>query len=263
MRKDILVCEPTPEGIFSAIYYAYEKKLNPNTTVVQFGEIDNYELFAEYMQIETDYEKARKVDQTLAKRFGEISYSYIWYALYSRERERGNAIYHTIARGLAKAYKGELVNYLQDPHILAVSKMRQNVWCEAHHYMGFVRFAELNNHILYSEIEPKNHVLPIIAEHFADRFPKENFMIKDKGRNLYIVHEAGKDVVFHEEETSGMPVTEEMYSEEECKIQDLFRIFHSTIAIKERTNLKLQRQLLPLRFRENMIDFRTEGCSKV
>ena len=55
------------------------------------------------MQIETDYEKARKVDQTLVKRFGEISYSYIWYALYSRERERGNAIYHTIARGLAKA----------------------------------------------------------------------------------------------------------------------------------------------------------------
>jgi len=263
MRKDILVCEPTPEGIFSAIYYAYEKKLNPNTTVVQLGEIDNYELFAEYMQIETDYEKARKVDQTLAKRFGEISYSYIWYALYSRERERGNAIYHTIARGLAKAYKGELVNYLQDPHVLAVSKMRQNVWCEAHHYMGFVRFAELINHILYSEIEPKNHVLPIIAEHFADRFPKENFMIKDKGRNLYIVHEAGKDVVFHEEESSGMPVTEEMYSEEECKIQDLFRIFHATIAIKERTNLKLQRQLLPLRFRENMIDFRTEGSSKV
>ena len=56
------------------------------------------------------------------------------------------------------------------------------------------------------------------------------------------------------------PTPEEMYSEEECKIQDLFRIFHATIAIKERTNLKLQRQLLPLRFRENMIDFRTEGC---
>ena len=66
--------------------------------------------------------------------------------------------------------------------------------------------------------------------------------------------EAGKDVVFHEEESSGMPVTEEMYSEEECKIQDLFRIFHATIAIKERTNLKLQRQLLPLRFRENMVE---------
>ena len=255
MERNILVCEGIPEGIFSAVYYAYEKKMNPNTTLVQLEEIDNYELFAEYRQIETDYEKAGKVDRTLAKRFGEISYSYIWYALYSQEKERGNAIYHTIARGLAKAYKGELVNFLQDPYVLAVSKMRQNVWCEAHHYMGFVRFQELKNHILYSEIEPKNHILPIIAGHFADRFPHENFMIKDKGRNLYIVHEAGKEVVFHQGEDEGIQVTEEMYSESEKGIQELFRIFHSTIAIKERTNLELQRQLLPLRFRGNMIDF--------
>ena len=255
MEKNILICESTPEGILSAVYYAYENKMNPNTTFIQLERIDNYELFANYIQVETDCEKAAKVDGTLAKRFGAISYSYIWFALYSQEKERGNAIYHTIARGIAKAYKGELVNYLQDPYVLAVSKMRQNVWCEAHHYMGFVRFRELKNSILYSEIEPKNHVLPIIAEHFADRFPQENFMIKDKRRSLYIIHEAGKGVVFHQEEEKGLTVTEEMYSEEEMEIQNLFRIFHATIAIKERTNLELQRQLLPLRFRGNMIEF--------
>lgn len=249
-----MICESSPEGVFSAVYYAYEHKLNPNNTFVQIDEIGNFELFAEYIYVETDFEKARKVDKTIAKRFGDISYSYIWYALYSQEKERGNAIYHTIVRGLAKAYKGELVNYLQDPYIMALSKMRQNVWYEAHHYMGFVRFCELANSILYSEIEPKNHVLPIIAEHFADRFPKENFMIKDKGRNLYIVHEAGKGIVFHQEEGQGLEVTEEMYSEEELGIQNLFKIFHETIAIQERTNLKLQRQLLPLRFRENMVE---------
>ena len=251
--KNILVCEETPEGIFSAVYYAYEQKYSPNNTKVEVGEIENYELFANYIQVQTDYEKAKKVDRTIAGKFGEISYSYLWHALYSKEKERGDAVYHTIARGLARAYKGELVNFLQDPHVLAVSKMHQNVWCEAHHYMGFVRFQELKNGILYSEIEPKNHVLPIIAEHFADRFPKENFMIRDKRRNLYIVHEAGKGVVFHQEE--GVRITEEMYSKEERKIQELFRIFHTTIAIKERKNLELQRQLLPLRFRESMVEF--------
>ena len=245
MEKNILICESTPEGIFSAVYY----------TFVLLDEIDNYELFARYFQVETDFDKAQKVDNTIARKFDNISYSYIWYAIYSQEKEKGDAIYHTIARGLTKAYKGELVNYLQDPYVLALSKMRQNVWSEAHHYMGFVRFAELQNKILYSEIEPKNHVLPIIAEHFADRFPKENFMIKDKGRNLYIVHEAGKGIVFHQEEQDGGQVTEEMYSKEEMEIQNLFRIFHETIAIQERTNLGLQRQLLPLRFRESMVEF--------
>ena len=254
MEKEILICNASPEGIFSAVYDAYEKKLNPNTTFVQLEDIDNYELFANYTQVQTDYEKAEKVDRTVFKRFGEISYYYLWYALYSREKERGNAVYHTIARGLAGAYKGELVNYLQDPYVLAVSKMRQNVWCEAHHYMGFIRFAELKNSVLYSEIEPKNHVLPLIADHFADRFSKENFMIRDKGRNLYVVHEAGKNVVLHQEDMS-IQITEEMYSDEEKQIQDLFRIFHNTIAIKERNNLKLQQQLLPLRFRANMVEF--------
>lgn len=252
--KNILVCESTPEGIFSAIYHAYEQRFNHNKTFIQLKPIENYELFSNYIEVTTDFEKARKVDKTIAERFGEISYSYIWYALYSQSDERGNAVYHTIARGLAKAYKGELVNCLQDPYVLAVSKMRQNVWCEAHHYMGFVRFGELKSKILYSEIEPKNHILPIIAGHFADRFPKENFMIKDKGRKLYVVHEAGKGYVFHREEES-VNVTRDMYSQEEQKMQHLFHIFHKSIAIDERTNLKLQRQLLPLRFRENMVEF--------
>ena len=61
------------------------------------------------------------------------------------------------------------------------------------------------------------------------------------------------ECVFHREE--GRIVTEEMYSEEERKIQSLFRIFHEAIAIEERNNLKLQKQLLSLRFRENMIEF--------
>ena len=91
MKRNILVCDSSPEGIFAAIYYAYEQKLNPNTTCVQLGEIENYDLFAEYTQVKTDYEKAEKVNRTIARRFGEISYSYIWYALYSQEKEKGVA----------------------------------------------------------------------------------------------------------------------------------------------------------------------------
>ena len=60
MEKEILICNASPEGIFSAVYDAYEKKLNPNTTFVQLEDIDNYELFANYTQVQTDYEKAEK-----------------------------------------------------------------------------------------------------------------------------------------------------------------------------------------------------------
>lgn len=254
MDKNILICESTPEGIFSAVYYAYEKKLNPKCTFLKLDEIVNYELFAKYMEVDTDFEKAGKVDRTIAKVFSELTYSSLWYALHSQEEERGTAVYRTIARGLTGAYKGELMNCLQDEHIQKLNEMKQNVWYEAHHFMGFVRFRELKQKVLYSEIEPKNHVLPVIAGHFSDRLPKENFIIKDKNRNLYVIHQSGKGYVFHKEAMRSVEIEEGWYSEEEKQIQKLFQIFHSSIAIKERTNLSLQRQLLPLRFRKNMVE---------
>ena len=45
------------------------------------------------------------------------------------------------------------------------------------------------------------------------------------------------------------------FSEEERNIQELFRYFCRKIMIKERENEKLQRQNLPYRFQEYMIEF--------
>ena len=45
------------------------------------------------------------------------------------------------------------------------------------------------------------------------------------------------------------------YSDKEQQYQELFSLFHKTIAIKERGNKRLQQQMLPLRFREYMTEF--------
>ena len=45
------------------------------------------------------------------------------------------------------------------------------------------------------------------------------------------------------------------YSEDEKQLQKLWKLFVDTIAIKERVNPKLQRQMLPLRFRKYMKEF--------
>ena len=45
------------------------------------------------------------------------------------------------------------------------------------------------------------------------------------------------------------------YSEDEKQLQKLWKLFVNTIAIKERVNPKLQRQMLPLRFRKYMKEF--------
>lgn len=68
------------------------------------------------------------------------------------------------------------------------------------------------------------------------------------------MHPAGKDYFY----VTGERLAEaagENYSDREKEYQELFRHFCHTIAIKERENKALQRQLLPIRFREYMIEF--------
>jgi len=252
MNETILICEPCAEGIFSGVYTAYEKKLNPNFTHIQLGEVDNYRLFAEYREVTTDREKAHKVERSLRKKLGDFTAESLFYAVSSAHPDRGDAVYHTIARGLSGTFRGELMDYLQDPYVNLTARLRQRVWHEAHQLMGFVRFAQLESGILYSEISPENEVLPFLGEHFAERFPGENFLIKDKERRLYLVHRAGKGYFLCQGQED-IPLL--ACSKEEEEIQRLFRCFVQSVSIKERENPKLQRQMLPLRFRKNMIDF--------
>lgn len=255
MNQTILLCDSTPEGIFTGIYEAYERKCNPEYTHIQLGEAYEYQLFSEYIPVKTSTQKAEKVERTIRKKCSELTTQHIWYTLYSYEMDRGDAIYHTLVRGLSGAFQGELVDYLQDPYISRVSKLQLNVWHEAHHFMGFVRFRELKSGILYSEIAPRNHVLPLLGEHFTDRFPKERFIIKDKVRFCYLLHDAGKNYFLYQGNRDEEKMLEDTDSIEEMQIQNLFKTFCGSIAIKARENKSLQQQMLPLRFQRDMIEF--------
>lgn len=85
----------------------------------------------------------------------------------------------------------------------------------------------------------------------------ENFAICDENRKLYAIHPAGKDWFL----MSGqhMPPRAEKgeltLTAEEEHYQELFRHFCHTISIEDRKNLKLQQNMLPLRFRNYMVEF--------
>ncbi len=64
-RKKVLYCEDSIEGIFTAIYTAYECKYNHNDTIMRTCADDNLEFFTEYINITSDDVKALKVRQGL------------------------------------------------------------------------------------------------------------------------------------------------------------------------------------------------------
>lgn len=253
MEEKILVCVDSFEGIFTGIYEAYARKLSHESTRIQVGNDDNYRLFAEYYVIEPDEEKTVKVARSLQKKLGGEVYTILCRALASGDSQKGEAVYHTIV--LALADKGNRVmENLQNDYVRKVFELSRYVWGETHHLFGFLRFEELDNGVLFSKIGPKNNIITFLAPHFSDRFQTENFVIFDENRNLYVVHPARKQwfLVTGEEFASDLS---ERYSDKELEIQELFRYFCHKIAIKERINPSLQRNMLPLRFRENMTEF--------
>lgn len=276
-------CEDSLEGIFTAIYNAYEDRNKPEDTCISLTE--ELMLFAEYVPVSTDDIKARKVMNTLFQKFGQDYYQ-LCLALSATDSQKAQAVYQTIADGLAKKCRpGHLFDNLTNQYVHLAFSLARGASREYDHLKGFLRFEELRQGILYAEISPKNHLIPFLMEHFVDRLPIENFMIYDKGRKCLAVHAAGAahtdahTVVNAAGFLSDRPHYDLpdclgaawfmvqcdidpkekfslVLSERECACQELFRYFCHAITINERRNPKLQRNMLPLRFREYMTEFR-------
>lgn len=300
MELKIMVCENSLEGVFSAIFEAYELKCNHNLCELQIGEPENYRLFADYHEVKADEEKAARVIRTVIEKFGQDVYYDFCLALATEDAERGTAVYQTIVYALNERKQGRnaqsenvqiehgqgkeiqsrriqsgnyqnrnyrygsgatqkgkswMMDHLAVSCVTKVFELSRYAQNEVLHLKGFVRFQELENGILFSRIGPRNNVVTFIAPHFSDRFPQENFVIYDEDRQIFIVHPAGKSWSV----VTGEALNEEVFgrfSEKEKEYQELFRYFCEKIAIKERRNLALQRQMLPLRFQEFMTEFK-------
>lgn len=252
---NVILCENTICGIFTAIYESYEWKLDPKDTEIQLSFDGDRKLFAEYYESVPSEEKMKKVENTLIRDFGRFFYRDVALTLSSNSNEKAQAVYQTIALGLTLERKAQVMEYLSNPWVLSMFRLSRNAMREEDHLRGFLRFEELENGVLYSKIGPENDLLGFLAMHFSDRFPQENFMIYDEKRNYFVVHPKGQewyyvnDVVEFQDALYKRSKKEEQYAE-------LYKMFCNHISIKERENPKLQMNMLPLRFRKYMTEFR-------
>lgn len=241
------------ESVFTAIYRAYEEKRNHTDTYLSLTA--DPILFAEDIVVLPDAEKTRKVMHTLTRRFGREDCLRLCMALAAEDEEKAQAVYRTVVQGLGKGCRqGHLFDNLADDYVHRAFALGRGVGTETGHQKEFLRFQELENGVLYSKIGPKNDVMVFLMPHFADRFPIENFVIYDEKRNLFGIHPAGRPwYLLRGEDTEALPPLR--FSEDELRYQELFRQFCRTITIEERKNAKLQQSMLPLRFREYMVEF--------
>jgi probable DNA metabolism protein len=108
---------------------------------------------------------------------------------------------------------------------------------------------------MYCHISPKNHVLPLLAEHFRDRMGDAAWVIHDKKYNQAAVYDGSEYIIA--DVPAGAAVR---YSDGEARARDMWVAFFKAVAIKERSNPRCQRNHLPLWFRQSMTEFQMFGA---
>ena len=263
----IYVCEDSLTGIFSGIYEVWKRKMTAEEAGLEVGDSFERRLFCEYIFCRAEERKALAVIRMIQKNLGADVYEKISYALLSADRRKAEMVFRAMLEAKKLSRKDRLMEHLGNEAVRAVFGMYRQVANEAHHYKGFVRFRELKNKTLFAKIEPKHAVLPCIAEHFADRFPQENWVIYDKTHEVFLIHEKGKRYYFLQQymcmkgdSGSAQNITGG-FSEEEMDYEALWKEFVQSISVAERENRALQNQNLPLRFRTNLVEFSKEERS--
>lgn len=234
------------DGLMCCCYESMLKKEIP-AAVADENEPQLSMFFGRYIASEAD--KAAKMARGIGRRFSPEALGMLKVAYLA-----GCSAVYTAAVNFVRLgfeHGPAAMDMLSDDSVNTIFCTCRRVMNEAHHYKGFLRFAKYDGGVLIAEIEPKSFVLPLIANHFADRFNTENFMIYDEVHGAALLHEAYGDArIVYAAEISLPDKTED-----EKNYENLWRVFYNTIGIEGRRNAKLLNSSLPKRFRPRMTEF--------
>lgn len=195
--------------------------------------------------IDTDEQKAHRVQASFAKKMGNMAPEVISTAFLSGQPSKEIAI----LRFLLLGYKlgAPVLGMHGHPDVAPVLQMERNATGEAHHLTGFVHFQDYGD-FLGATIDPKNYILPLLRQHFCDRFPEERFVIFDRTHTAVLLYEPYSAQYV---QLSEAPVFPEI-SEGEAHFTAMWKQFCKSVAIKQRINPKLQQSMCPKRHWRNM-----------
>jgi len=229
------------DGLLTAIYEVYYRGEDPKKIKSIEGLDQNF--LDTYVHISTDYEKSRKVYNSIEKKISRDALENV-YCVYlaDREEDKDTYIYEYLKFGWKAGSKVD--SYLSDDRVLRVHAIKRRVDREVHRMMGFTRFSLLEGNVYYAPIEPDNNILPLLAPHFSKRLPDQNWVIHDLGRRIAAVYNTREWMIADAAllgEIPGTDAREETY-------RQLWKQFYSNVSIRERFNPSLHRRLLPERY---------------
>ncbi|QNK84182.1 TIGR03915 family putative DNA repair protein [Aliarcobacter cryaerophilus] len=241
----ILLYDGTFDGFLSLVYEVYYKKLKPTKI---YKNLPKEILFEEILEINSSKESGIKVLNAIKTKFPKEILEKILNIFMCDSKEFEMALLEYIIIGFKDSK--QLYN-INNSCVFYLNNLEKELFRVTHKLTGFIRFEELEDKTLYAKIESKFNVVYFLGRHFLKRFNNQNFIIHDLNRKLAFVKMKNdysiKEVAFFDGPN---------YSPNEEKFQKLWKSFFSGVTINERTNLKLQTQMVPLLYRTYMSEFK-------
>ncbi len=230
------------EAILTAVFYAYKNK-ELDCEIV--SEKENQSFFEQRI-IFPEQDKAIRVLDSCRQKISQNFLHDIYYVYLSELPHSGTLIKDYIRLGLRY---GRLVHqYLHLQTVYDVMQIRKKVSLEAHRLKGLVRFSK-SDAIYYADITPDFNVLLLVSRHFEKRMPNEKWIICDLKRKTAALHLENETIISEMTKIIKPPSCPDETERAWCE-------FYNSIAIDERRNEKLRKNMMPERYWKNMTEFK-------
>ena len=285
------VFDNTLDGLLTAVFDSFFLRQQDVTLLVEGEQLP---LFAgEPHRVVTDSEKAERVWKGLEKHLSREGLHMITLSWLSEERALNQPLFNMICKvfkphPLAPSPRGEggafgregslntllsLERNASDADVLAVRNTCRRVLHEQLRMKQFIRFQKAKDGTYLAVVSPDHNVLPLITDHFSDRFNDQPWLIYDakrhygyyysltpnpspkgEGSNYKVIRVTFEDEASVPFDLSNGKMDADILSEHDQLFQDLWRTYFKAICIKERMNPKKQLSDMPRRYWKYMTE---------
>lgn len=250
------------EGLLTCIYHNYYQE--PATGIYR-QEYYQPVLMINSTDVITKPVLAARVYEAIAKKISLDSLDLVYHTFVSSSPVKENLILNYLRLGFRMRAKVDA--YHSHPDVHPLHKVAHQVTAEVHRFLGLLRFADTGQ-FLYAALSPDHHILPLIADHFADRLANERWIIHDKKRKLAVVYDGHNSNKNHFSSQRQWYLTdfphhgEFSLPQEEQNYQELWQLYFSQISIESRCNPSLQSHFVPRRYRSHLVEFQASARKK-
>ncbi len=179
MEATILIYDASFNGFLSAVFMAYEEKLNVSG-FHRHNEGQNL-LFTETRRVFTQLDKSKRVWNGIQnKSFSAIKD--IYFAFLSEHKGIESLLYRYIVRLFSDSPEGDPDS--TEEMAGRIRQLARMVGREKNLSEGDIRFRKTRDGVYFTAIQPEYNILPLVSKHFRSVYPDQEWLIYDSKRHL-------------------------------------------------------------------------------